>query len=364
MTRATSVEDYKLRGSFEAVRRTLLAPERADRLDKPLAYWALPNDRRLPLAFLGRSIRELLDTPFEALCGTPGVGHKKIQSLIKLLHRAAKEGHSTTSSSRRKEPAPVWRIDAPETPEFTEPESGEAGEFDADRVSEALWGRWRETVVRHRLEGQLLGRLAPSLQNLPTVIWRTPLKFYADRTLQEIRSLKTHGEKRVRVVLEVFHAAHRILSEAEADDRLAVRLMPRFAAQVENWIDRVLADEQSPDAGGIESFVAGPLVEQVRIDAGSPVHELAEGRLGIGDAPQSVRLQSRRLGVTRARVYQLLDECGVIMAVRWPEGRTKLRYFQDWLDSRSTPDAARLCRGVREVFFPDKSHALHNEEEE
>jgi hypothetical protein len=77
-----------------------------------------------------------------------------------------------------------------------------------------------------------------------------------------------------------------------------------------------------------------------------------------------VRLQSRRLGVTRARVYQLLDECGVIMAVRWPEGRSKLRLFQDWIQGKGNADAVRLTRAVRELFFPEKSHATTNSEEE
>jgi hypothetical protein len=361
MTRATSVEDYKLRGSFEAVRKTLLFPERADRLDKPLAYWALPNDRRLPLTFLGRTLRDLLDTPFDALCATPGVGQKKIQSLIKLLHRAAKDASAAPANSRSRDSGSL-AIEGAGVIEFEDPPAGEA--FDADRVSESLWGRWRETVLRHRLEGQQLGRLAPSLQNLPTVIWRTPLQFYAQRSLGEIRALKTHGEKRVRVVLEVFHAAHRILAGADSDDLLAVRLMPRFAAEVDYWLDAAMLREHPPDERELEERLARPLVEQIRIDAGAPVHELAEGRLGIGEAPKSVRLQSRRLGVTRARVYQLLDECGVIMAVRWPEGRSKLRLFQDWIQGKGNADAVRLTRAVRELFFPEKSHATTNSEEE
>ena len=60
MGRAISAEDYKLVSSFESVKSTLLQERFADRLTKPLAYWALPNDRRLPLAFLGRSIGDLL----------------------------------------------------------------------------------------------------------------------------------------------------------------------------------------------------------------------------------------------------------------------------------------------------------------
>ena len=94
--RATSVDDYKLLSSFEAVRKTLLSPNYTDRLEKPLAYWVLPNDRRLPLAFLPRPLQDLLETPFEDLSATPGVGQKKISSLVKLLHRATEEQTPST----------------------------------------------------------------------------------------------------------------------------------------------------------------------------------------------------------------------------------------------------------------------------
>ena len=91
MTKIASAEDYKIVSSFQSLRKTLMEDKFADRLEKPLAYWALPNDRRLPLAFLGRTIKDLLETPFEELSATPGIGQKKISSLVKLLSRATKD---------------------------------------------------------------------------------------------------------------------------------------------------------------------------------------------------------------------------------------------------------------------------------
>ena len=78
MAQPNSAEEHKLVSSFEAVRKTLLQEEFSDRLDKPLAYWALPNDRRLPLAFLGRSVGELLSTPFNVLTATRGIGRARV----------------------------------------------------------------------------------------------------------------------------------------------------------------------------------------------------------------------------------------------------------------------------------------------
>ena len=88
MGQINSAEERKLISGFESVKRMLLQEEYSDRWEKPLAYWALPNDRRLPLAFLDRPLGELLQTPFHVLSATRGVGHKKVGTLVKLLHRA------------------------------------------------------------------------------------------------------------------------------------------------------------------------------------------------------------------------------------------------------------------------------------
>src|SRR3972149_4393933 len=136
--KVSTVEDYKIVSSFQAVRKQLLEQKFADRLEKPLAYWALPNDRRLPLAFMGRTIKDLLATPFDELSATPGIGQKKITSLVKLLNRATKD-----------HPPGVPISDA----EVAEGKRGERSKrngrgFDPAIVSEALWAQWRETVRR------------------------------------------------------------------------------------------------------------------------------------------------------------------------------------------------------------------------
>src|SRR5271157_5377855 len=88
-TKSASVEELQVISRFESLRKILLSEQYADHLKKPLAYWALPADRRLPLAFLGRSLEDLLRTPFSELTNTPGIGQKKICSFVKLLARAA-----------------------------------------------------------------------------------------------------------------------------------------------------------------------------------------------------------------------------------------------------------------------------------
>jgi hypothetical protein len=348
VSKALSAEDYKLLNSFEAIRKKLSDDKFADRLEKPLAYWVLPKDRRLPLAFLGRSVKELLATPFGELSATPGVGHKKINSLVRLLNRAVDEEPAATEFGDRS----VGGV-------ASEPRVPRNGKFDPATVSEPLWAQWRETIRRHNLGDEPLGRLAPTLQALPTVIWQTPLSFYLNYDLADIRRLKTYGEKRVRVVLEVFHVVHDVLKDVPEGGHLVIRLVPKAVPPMEAWINQVLQRPNLPDFEETRQNLALPLLNQIKIDAGDTVHELAEGRLGLQAAPQSVRTQSRQMGVTRARVYQMLEECIKLMNVRWPEGKLLLAQLAEKLatDSEGKQSLA-LCSAIRELLYPTKHNLL------
>src|SRR5438477_3129240 len=91
MASLSSAADVKLAANYETLRATLLSEPYASRLSRPLAFWALPSDRRLPTAFLGRTLRDLLSQPFEHLAATASIGRKKLETFVKLLVRATKE---------------------------------------------------------------------------------------------------------------------------------------------------------------------------------------------------------------------------------------------------------------------------------
>jgi hypothetical protein len=96
-------------------------------------------------------------------------------------------------------------------------------------------------------------------------------------------------------------------------------------------------------------------VQQLAIDAGDTVAQLARGRLGIGANTESVRNQSKALGVTRARVYQMLEECHNVMNIRWPDGRRQLDEFAQWLDENyASAESANLLASFRELLYPLK----------
>jgi len=349
LRKTSSVEELQVTSRFEGLRKILLSPEYAEHLDRPLAYWALPTDRRLPLAFLGRPLGDLLRRSFAELSDTPGIGEKKLCSFVKLLARAANtdpselpsdglglcDGHSAAAGNG---------------------ESAGTDDFDPASVSEVAWGQWRASVLRHGLGHETLGRFAPSLQNMTRVIWNTPLSAYTGSTLAEIRALKTHGEKRIRAVLEVFRSVHMLAANMGAQQHLVVRIIPRSIDQVERWVGTVLQTPGVP--GGQEILVnfVSPLLEQVRIDAAQQIVSLAENRLGIAGPITSVRQVARSMGLTRARVYQLLNEINDIMMVRWPLGRHQVYELQDKFAGEAVqlsnpPDLAQF-RAAVELFYP------------
>jgi len=347
MAKTSSASDVKLANNYDALRKTLQQKEFHDRLDRPLAFWALPNDRRLPTALLGRTLRELFKHPFDQLASTAGIGRKKLEMLIKLLVRATKQDAADAKLENLPgaDEAPADGIDA-------------KGRFDPARVSEMVWVKWRDTARRHGVGGEKLGRLTPSLQLLPSVVWSMPLSHYLDMSLGQMRDLKTHGEKRITVVLEVFHTIYEMLGHVDPRGDLAVRLAPRTIASAEQWMAEARTRAVPPNRDEIEKRLVEPLIEQLRIDAGDTVADLVRGRLGIGRHAETVRNQSKSLGVTRARVYQMLEECHNVMMIRWPDGRRRLDEFAQWLDeSYASAEAANLLASLRELLYPLKFDA-------
>jgi hypothetical protein len=341
LNRTQSVDDYKLLSRFEHMRDKLLEEKPAEALDRPLAFWTVPNDRRLPLAFMGRSIRNILTTPFEELYSTPGVGQKKIAGLIDLLTRVstAKMPEDPLNLAANKKPLPTAL-------------PGD-DDFDPAAVAEADWERWRAAVDRHGLQHEVLGRFAFSLQDLPRVVWNTPLANYTDLSLAQIRALKTHGEKRVRVVVEIFGALYRILGSGQPANHLTAHIRPRFVGPIEGWILEALQAPVLPGAQEMRRSFVEPIMKQVRHDAGEQIYRLADGRLGLSGKNSSVKQAAKKLGLTRARVYQLLNEVSAILEVRWPEASALVGELRTRVQ-REAPAMHDLAmfHAACDLFFP------------
>jgi hypothetical protein len=297
---------------------------------------------------MGHTIDKLLETPFEELLRTPGVGQKKINSLVGLLERVLVEDPD--------EEASIYSAS-----EMAAGDHPVEGGFDASRVSESQWSQWRASIERHGLGDETLGRFAPSLERLPRVLWNTTLDTYTHLTLAQIRQLKTHGEKRVAAVLEVFAELHAVLAHLGLPGNLAVRIVPKFASQLEHWTLAASERVTPPTPEELETHLLRPLLDQLSIDAGALITELAATRLGLHGTTSSVRQSARQLGLTRARIYQLLADIGVMLRVRWPEGHYLIGQLVERLQTE-VPSGERSryepFMTAVDLFFPcRRSHA-------
>ena len=357
MNRAATLEEYHLENSYLLIRNRLRQdPKIKDRLDKPLAFWALKADRRLPFALLGNALGDILNKDFAELAATPGVGVKKIGALLMLLERASADPV----------PLPSYAQPTAKPKTVKVPAKGEGKiAFDPNSVSEAVWQVWRKTVKKHQLGYLKLGRLSPTLQAVPTVVWHARLDRYADMSLDEIRKLKTYGDKRVRVVLECFFVVHEMVGHLEPLDHLAITFEPRFARDLSNWLIDATRKTELPNLGEIQKHFAKPISQQLRLDMGDTVGDLVDGRLGFSGDAEPVREQSEELGVTRARIYQLFEDCARAMAVRWPEGRALVREFENRFESLPRRNKAKdIVVKASELIFPEKYEGVDFADEE
>jgi hypothetical protein len=329
--------EYSVRAQFDDLCRRLGEQQPGQRLEKPLGYWALAGDRRLPYALLEKRVREIIQTPFSELSHTPGIGKKKMAALVMLLERVLRDNASPVAEPK--------------------PESNAAAEnFAWENVAESHWELWRRTVRTHQLQSIPLGRFAASLQSIPSVIWAAPFATYLDLSLSEMQDMKAHGDKRVRGVVEIFYHIHRALGQSPPARHLHVTLRPAFTVSIELWFLEMLSHEEVPDLQDLRQHVALPILNQIELDGGETIGRLAAGRLGIESPPESVIEQAERLQVTRARIYQLLDVCADVMAVRWPEGRWLLALLSQRLAELDETNPGReMVRTLQALLFPTRS---------
>jgi hypothetical protein len=348
-SKPASVEELQVIGRFESLGKILHSETYVEHLDKPLAYWALPTDRRLPLAFLSRALRELLDTPFEELAQTPGIGQKKMRAFVKLLARVA-------NTDPAELPAEISDFSfGRKTASAADPYCSDNG-FDQSTISELQWEQWRSSVMRHGLGHEKLGRFASSLQNLTKVIWNTPLEAYLNNTLAEIQGMKNHGKRRLHAIFEVFYNVHILVANMGSQEHLVLRIVPRLIDGVEQWVGQWLQKPGVPSNSEIFQNFVSPLLEQIRTDAPQQIVTMAENRLGIRGPITSIRQVARDMGLTRARVYQLLNEINDIMMVRWPLGRHHVYELHEKISTEAVdiPNPPSLIQfyAAAELFYP------------
>jgi hypothetical protein len=341
-------QHHELTARFERLRDLLLTDRYEARLKNPLQFWALPADRRLPRALMHRPLGDLLRTSFASLAATPGIGFKKMQSLLTLLDRALNSDAMEQERLDAATDASTAPINSTGWTGGASAGQGLAG--DPSNISEVTWAQWRGAVLQHRLGDQPLGRFAQDLHELPRVIWSAPLSVYAAATLEEIRRMKTHGEKRVRAIVSIFGQLHARLTQHGLAGLKG--LTPQRIDDVDAYVMSALRSGQPLSLSDLRTKFVLPLVEQIRLDAGPGTADLVLGRIGWEGQKLSVRRAAMKLKLTRARIYQLLEDAETVIAVRRPGGLNQMKALLEAANGLST-DAPerRLLTLAAETFY-------------
>lgn len=344
-TSRSVVTDFRLALRFEEVRTRLTERAIGDVLERPLAFFASPSDRHLPLALINRSLRELIGSPLADLQSVPGIGPKKLNSLIDLLERAVPQEDAERSLPVLEEPPPQPAV-------ASAARSAPLEEEPAVLATEAVWQQWRAAIRNHHLGRETLGRFAPSLRRLPRTLWAARLEGYLDLSLQELRSRRNHGEKRVAAILEIIGGLYKLLLRLDEHSHLSVYLLPRFATTLDRWLTFRLRHPELPGLDEVNSAFVAPLIDQLGVDGGEAHVGLVKDRLnsssrGIGHA-------ARRLGLARGRAYEMLGDAQAIMEVRWPEGTSRVAALLNRMrrEAESSEATTRLAAAAG-LFFRD-----------
>ncbi len=340
------IGEHRLGAQYLELRETLQTPKYQRHLEKRLAYWVNLSDKRLPIALLGRTVGEILDMSMDELMGFPSIGEKKFNALVSLLGRIA-------DTSEVMIPLPEEYASEPgerEQPVFA------GNEPNWNLVSELQWNTWQRVVIDQGLENEKIGRLCSSLSEIPRVLWNKPLGIYCRISLEELRSMKTHGERRIQAIVHLFHDVFEVASKFTNVPRLRVRMSLRWIDELQLWMSEMLTASSFPSKDEIMRRFVRPCLGQLRIDATEGVVQLAEARLGLDGPITSVRQVAKEMNLARARVYQLLGQIGEIMAIRWPEGSSLVYQLRDKciyeMIDRPSSQAHELFMASADLFYP------------
>lgn len=345
--------EHRLGAQYLELRETLRLPQYSRHLEKRLAFWVSPSDRRLPIVLLGRTVQEILEMSLEELLRYPSIGEKKFSVLVALLARVANTSEIKLPSLEQPLVSDLLNIPSSEgenSSTFINRES------QWNNVSEFEWNHWQQVVLEQGLENEVIGHLCNSLEEMPRVLWNKPLSTYCHVSLDELRAMKTHGERRIHAILHLFHDIYEVASKFNGVPRLKIRMSLRWTDDVQLWMSDILAKNRFPEYDTILERFVNPCLAQLRVDSAEGVVQLAEFRLGLSGPITSVRQVAKDMGLARARVYQILGQISEIMSVRWPEGKPLVHQLRDkciyeMIDC-PTSSAHELFMSAAELFYP------------
>ena len=327
-------------------------------LDVPLWHWLQSDHLHIPVAWLDRTLREVLRLRLGEIASTRGIGAKKLEKLVLAVDRA------------RQEIARDVRVGLCHTDRSTGDHGSDSMEFpyrvacDAHflgakhtplrDLDERGWRCVAQVVRHHGLEDFMLGRFAPSLRELDRALWDAKIATFTRRPLSELERLQGCGPVRLQQsICQVLSLAF-VLNALPIRDDMRLSLLAGPIAEANRWLAQLLPPERQelPEMQSIRDGFLRPLLMQVENDGNARLSKVVRRRIGDGVQPATLREIGTEYGVTPDRIRTLLEQAAFILYVRWHEGDYLLQGACAELSVRGdVTEQGQLLTRIHDVLF-------------
>lgn len=279
--------------------QSLTTPAMRPFAESPLSRWVRSDDRGIPADLAKRTVGSLLRSDFDELIETPGVGVTKLAKLMELLERVGDPPAIEKSSRSHGKNGVKATTTEPATPDE----------------------QWKADVDAIRLagvEGLPLGRLAPSLDELPRNLWLTPLSRFISLSYGELHSIPYFGTRRIAAVSEIVAQVARQARALRLSDRSTNRPAPALMQ-----VEERLTSAEPLTREAILREILSPLFAQLAVDLGPRAVAVACLAVGLdaATAKDIAGIESiETLSVSRPRTHQIREDIRLALQVRWPGG--------------------------------------------
>ncbi len=355
--------DSTIQKRFDLATRLLDTHQHHRLLDVPLWHWLQSDHLHVPIAWLDRTVREVLRLQLVEIASTPGIGVKKLEKLALAVDRAriaiaqdVSAGFGDTNRSTGDH--------ASESMEFPYRVACDAYVLGAkgdclSRLDERGWRGVAQLVRHHGLEDCMLGRFVPSLRELDRALWDAKIATFTGRPLSELWRLQGFGPVRLQQSICQILSVAFVLNALPIRDDMRLSLLAGPIAEANRWLAQLLPPERQelPEMQSIRDGFLRPLLMQVENDGNARLGKAVRRRIGDGTQPATLREIGTEFGVTPDRIRTLLEQAAFIVYVRWNEGAYLLQGACAELSDRGdVTEQGQLLKRIQEVLLrPRKS---------
>jgi len=350
--------DSTIQKRFDLATRLLDTHQHHRLLDMPLWHWLQLDHLHIPVAWLDRTLREVLRLRLVEIASTRGIGAKKLEKLVLAVDRAriaiAQDDSAGLGDTNRS-----TGDHASESIEFPYRVACDAHFLGAKHaclrgLDERGWRCVAQIVRHHGLEDFMLGRFAPSLCELDRALWDVKIATFTRRPLSELERLQSYGSVRLRQsICQVLSIAF-VLNALPICDDMRLSLLAGPIAEANRWLAQLLPPERQelPEMQSIREGFLRPLLMQVENDGNARLSKVAHRRIGDGVQPATLREIGTEFGVTPDRIRTLSEQAAFILYVRWHEGDYLLQAACAELSDRGDVTAqGQLLKRIHDVLF-------------